>query len=57
MLIKQNVQYICKGIGIAKDSNRLLRPNDFSFIDSKQGGCTKGKWEDRTMNTQNIPCQ
>ena len=32
---KQNAQCICKGTGIAKDSNELLRPNDNSFIDSK----------------------
>ena len=29
----------------------------FSFIDSKQGGCTKRKRGKRPMNTQNILCQ
>ena len=48
---------VTKRIGIAKDSNGLLRSNDFWFIDSRQDRCTKRKREDRTMNTQNILCQ
>ena len=36
---KQNAQCICKGIGIAKDSNGLLRPNEFFIY------WFKGRWE------------
>ena len=35
LIMQQNTQCICKEIGIAKDGNGLLRPNDFSFIESR----------------------
>ena len=41
---KQKAQCICKRIGIAKDSNGLLRPNDFFiYLIQSEMGAQKGK--------------